>query len=219
MKKEINENKIYTETIDELLKRKKKDTRIKIILAIIIVILLLLFWWLGFKMGKIGFGTQNVTGDINEPDKEIVDAIRVMTDDIEITKNTELAIFKNEQFEIDNMIAPKSNGSYRFYVSNEADDNIKYDINFLDEMKHFVNMKYRLKLDNIYIRGNEDTYVTIDELSVDDITVLKDSNNIFTLEWLWEDSDAEDTFVASQEERQYYTLKLQINAERLDIKK
>ena len=50
-------------------------------------------------------------------------------------------------------------------------------------MKHFVNMKYKLKMDNIYIKGNADNYVTLDELNLNDIVVLKDSINIFTLEW------------------------------------
>lgn len=35
-------------------------------------------------------------------------------------------------------------------------------------MKHFVNMKYKLKMDNIYIKGNADNYVTLDELNLND---------------------------------------------------
>ena len=79
-------------------------------------------------------------------------------------------------------------------------------------MKHFVNMKYKLKIDNIYIRGNEKEYVGIDELNAEIIVVLKDSNNIYTLEWYWEDSDKEDTTVGSKKENQHYSLTLQINA-------
>ena len=62
------------------------------------------------------------------------------------------------------------------------------------------------------IRGNKKEYVRIDELNVKNIVVLKDSNNIYTLEWYWEDSDKEDTTVGSKKENQYYSLSLQINA-------
>ena len=39
-------------------------------------------------------------------------------------------------------------------------------------MKHFVNMKYKLKMDNIYIKGNADNYVTLDELNLNDIVIF-----------------------------------------------
>lgn len=67
-------------------------------------------------------------------------------------------------------------------------------------MKHFVNMKYKLKMDNIYIKGNADNYVTLDELNLNDIVVLKDSINIFTLEWYWKDDDELDTYVGGKPE-------------------
>ena len=93
-----------------------------------------------------------------------------------------------------------------------TDTNITYDIKFTDEMNHFINMKYRLKIDNVYIRGNNDTYVSIDALNVGDIIVLKDSINVFTLEWYWEDDDKNDTIVGSQKDNEYYTLNLEIGA-------
>lgn len=73
-------------------------------------------------------------------------------------------------------------------------------------------MKYKLKIDNIYIIGNEEKYVGIEELEVKNITVQRGSNNVFTLEWYWEDDDILDTKVASQDEKQTYTLKLEVNA-------
>lgn len=202
-------------TIEELLEKRKKDRKIKIFLVIIIIILLLLFWLLGYRMGKIGYGTKEVISNPDEDSNEI-SIIRVMRDDIEVTKNTQLNIFKNTKFNGEEKIAPRSNGMYQFCISNESENDIKYHIRFLDEMKYFVNMKYRLKIDNVYIRGNNNNYVGIGELDVENITVLKDSNNIFTLEWYWEDSDIQDTFVGSQEDTQYYKLKLEINSEIFD---
>lgn len=217
--KNETENIEYEETIEKLLEKKKKDRLIKIILIIIIILLLLIFWLLGYRMGKIGYGVKEVVSNPDVPVDDGVTTIKVMQDDIKITKDTKLDIFNNSKFNGEKIIAPKSNGTYQFCVSNEVENDIIYNIKFFDKMKNYVNMKYRLKIDNIYIRGNEDKYVGIDELSVDNITVLKDSNNIFTLEWYWEDNDKEDTYVGSQEDTQYYTLELEINADILDKRK
>lgn len=73
-------------------------------------------------------------------------------------------------------------------------------------------MKYKLKLDNVYIKGNEDTYQNLDNINIKEIIVPKDSINIYTLEWYWEDDDKNDTKIGEQEENQYYTLNLEINA-------
>lgn len=197
------------ETIEKLLEKRKKDRRVKIILIIIIILLLLIFWLLGYRMGKIGYSDKPVVAD---PDNNEISIIKVMQDDIQITKDTQLDIFNNSKYNGEKIIAPKSSGTYKFCISNEVEENVVYNIKFLDEMQNFVNMKYRLKIDNIYIRGNEKKYVGIKELNVENITVLKDSNNIFTLEWYWEDSDKKDTFVGSQKDTQYYTLKLEIEA-------
>lgn len=110
------------------------------------------------------------------------------------------------------MIAPKSNGSCEFYIKNESGQNVIYDITFLDEMEYFVNMKYRLKINNVYIRGNEEEYISIDELAVEDIIVVEGAITRYTLEWYWEDDDEADTLVGSQGE-QHYTLTLNIQAE------
>ena len=124
-----------------------------------------------------------------------------------------LDTFKNEKFDGEKKIAPNSKGTYQFYIKNISKSDVKYDIKFTDEMNHFVNMKYKLKMDNIYIKGNADNYVTLDELNLDDIMVLKDSLNIFTLEWYWEDDDELDTYIGGKsEEDRYYKLNLEINS-------
>lgn len=201
MKQESNE-KIQ---IEELLKQKRRDRTIHIIL-IIIIILLLMIYFMAARLGKIGY--QQTSG---EPTSTI-DLIKVTEGDMDITKDTQLNIFKNEQFDGEKMIAPNSKGTYQFCIKNESSENIVYHIRFLDEMQFPINMKYKFKIDNVYIRGNEDNYVSIDELDVEDIIVTKDSINVFTLEWYWEDNDENDTIVGSQENTQYYTLKLEIES-------
>lgn len=141
--------------------------------------------------------------------------ILIKENDMKEVKDNKLNIFNNEKFDGKNIIAPHSYGKYQFYVSNISKKDVKYSMKFSDEMKKFVNMKYRLKIDNVYIRGDENNYTTIDNLDVDEIVVLKDSTNIFTLEWYWEDNDSLDTTVGSEKDTQYYKLNLKIQPEEL----
>lgn len=203
----VNELQEKDEKIEELLKKQRRDRVIKIIL-IIIIIILLLFLLLGSKIGKIGYQDNiNTSTKVNENV-----FIRITKDDIDIDKNESLGIFKNQKFNGEEKIAPNSTGTYQFCLKNESNNDIIYHIKFLEETSNFVNMKYKLKIDNIYIRGNENEYVGIEQLDVENVKVLKDSNNIYTIEWFWEDNDEADTFVGSKKDLQYYTLKLKINA-------
>lgn len=172
------------------------------ILIIIIIILILLLVW---KIGRIGIDERPTSG------KTYTDGIVFTEDNIGIEKDTKLNIFNNEKFEGEKIIAPHSQGTYKFYIKNKSNRDINYNIKFSDEMKKFVNMKYRLKIDNIYIRGNEEGYTTIENLDVNNVTVPKDSINMFTLEWYWEDNDELDTKVGTSDER-YYTINLKIEA-------
>ena len=58
-----------------------------------------------------------------------------------------------------------------------------------DKNTEDINMKYRLKMNNVYVIGTENSYVTIDEMKLDNIYVLKNSQELYTLEWKWEDSN------------------------------
>lgn len=198
------------ELIEKYERKQKRDRWQKIILIIIIIILLLL-WLLCWKLGKIGYNTDQLPSDpvFNEQ----LPTIKVSDDETEITNDNDLNIFANAKFNGETKIAPKSSGEYKFVIENISDTTLAYDIKFKDIMSNPINMKYKLKIDNIYIRGNEDKYIDIDELSVDDIVVLEDSNNIFTLEWYWEDDDKADTYVGSLESDEYYTLELMIQAD------
>ncbi len=86
-----------------------------------------------------------------------------------------------------------------------------YDIKFEDDMSSYINMKYRLKVDNIYIKGSSDEYVGINELGIENIIVPKDSINVYTLEWYWEGDDEKDTKAATMGKDHYY-FKLQIRS-------
>lgn len=188
--------------------KRQKEDRIQKIVLIIIIILLLILFWVCYRMGRISI--RNV---VATPGEETVQLVQVTDDDLEITKDTELDIFRNQKFNFQSIIAPKSSGSYSFCVENVSGKDIVYQLNFKDEMKYLINMKYRLKIDNSYVKGNENSYIDIENLNVSDIVVLKDSINVFTLEWYWEDDDKNDTIVGSQKNDEYYKLKLEVLAE------
>lgn len=202
--------KVDNELIEEYERIQKRDRWHKIILIIIIIILLLLLL-VCWRIGKIGYNTEPLPSDpvFNEQ----LPTIKISDDKTEWKENTDLDIFSNVKFDNEPIIAPKSSGEYKFVIENIGDTKISYDISFEDVMSNPVNMKYRLKVDNIYIRGNKDNYIDIKDLDVEDIIVLEDSNNVFTLEWYWEDDDKADTYVGSLESDQYYTLELMIQAE------
>lgn len=52
----------------------------------------------------------------------------------------------------------------------------------------------------------------MEDIKLKEVIVPKDSANIYTLEWYWEDDDKNDTIVGSQQDKQYYKLNLEINA-------
>ena len=189
-------------SIDDLLHLNRKRKNEIIVLIIIIIILLLILWGLGDRMGKIGCNTDPISEDLK--------IIRVSDNKTEITTNTELDIFANERFNYQRKIAPRSKGSYQFYVENISDVSLTYNIKFSDYMTNPVNMKYKLKIDNIYIRGNASNYVDLEELNVDEIVVQKKSSNVFTIEWYWEDDDINDTNTGILKD-QYYILNFDVS--------
>lgn len=210
MRKEELEEKV--EVIKRELNKNKRKNKILILIIILLIIIILIMCLLGYKIGKIGYSTVNSSGTTIS---ENIDLIEI-TDENDITwKNNNLQIFRNEKFNGEKKIAPNSKGTYKFYVKNKARDNIIYNIKLLDEMSHFVNMKYKLKLNDVYICGNKAEYVGIDELNIDNIVLTKDSTTLYTLEWCWEDSDELDTYIGSLKTDEYYTLKLNIEASKL----
>ena len=163
---------------------------------------------MGYKLGKIGFD-----GEISVFNPEAAEIIKVTDESGMIVDNVSLNIFNNEKFNNEAMIAPSSYGKYYFYISNVSNKRVKYDIVFSDKMTNKINMKYKLKIDGVYIRGNENEYISIDELNIDNINLMKDSTNSFVLEWYWEDDDINDTYIGELKEKQYYKLNLKVNGD------
>lgn len=194
-----------------------------------VVILIIVFIIAAYKLGKIihfdgsdsiYYVYNNILGDVFNNkiftnvnlDEFGIGMINVYQKDINVIKNTPIDIFNNEKYDGRKIIAPRSRGSAKFGVKNVSNGDIIYDVGFTDQSNYLVNMKYKLKIDNIYIVGDKDHYVTLDQMKVNDITVINGSNNVFTIEWYWEDDDPRDVIVGMAEPTQYYTLNLAITA-------
>lgn len=222
-----NKNKDSIDNIEKIIEeyelKQKRDKKEKIVLIIIIIFLLLLLLAI-FKLGKIGYDPnenicinqsseekQNQDDDDDEKDK--TNQIIIKDNKGPIKMNSILDIFNNFKFENQKIIAPGSYGEYHFSIINDTNSKIVYSIKFDDIMTNKVNMKYRLKLDNSYLKGDNISYVSIEQLNISNIIALEKSNNLYTLEWYWEDDDPNDNYVGSQIEEQKYTLNVEINAE------
>ena len=178
----------------------KKYRRINKSVAFLIFFIFLLILFICLKISSIGF---------NSLEAWEVDKIELTEENSQISNNTKLNIFNGLK---NNKIAPKSSGTYRFSVKNKSNHDMIYNIKFEDDMKSFINMKYRLKMDNIFVKGNSDKYVSIDELNLESIIVPKNSINIYTLDGCWEDDDKNDTKVGTMKQDQYYYFKMQITS-------
>lgn len=186
----------------------KKDRYSEIVFLIIIILMLLIFW-LGYRIGRIGY--KETMAGISEDSENLINIFEIQENNIENVKENQLNIFNNKKFEYKKIIAPRSNGSYKFAIKNESKTDVNYDINFSDE-NQLPNMKYKLKIENLYIKGSKENYISIEELNVKNIIILKNSIQLYTLEWYWEDNDPVDTYVGSIKDDQFYQIVLKIDS-------
>lgn len=175
----------------------EKYKRRKIIIIILLIIVLLLIILLTYKIGKI---------EVEPTSSDSIPKVPVIT----IKNSDEFNIFNNSLFDGKKIIAPGSKEKVEFWVNNENEQEIQYDLIFSEEMSNKVNMKYKLKMDGNYVRGNEEKYISVNKLGVKDIVLSAKSCNKFELEWYWEDDDFYDTLVGNLIEDQHYQLQISV---------
>lgn len=112
-------------------------------------------------------------------------------------KNENINLFQNLNKNGEKIIWPGESGTYSFIISNNSSQDIHYKFSMQDKNDKNINIKYRLKMNNTYIIGDENNWVSIDKMKLDNIHELKDSKTIYALEWKWEDSD-NDTQIAKE---------------------
>ena len=186
--------------------QENKENKKFLILIIIFIILILLIAFLINHLGKVGYvNTSN----------EQTDLIEVTQNDIGWDMLEELNIFRNQKYNNQNIIAPKSTGTYTFLVKNITDTNLVYDLQLKEINKYNINMKYKLKLENVYIAGSKEEWKDIKDINIENIIVPAESTNLYTLEWYWADNDVQDTKIGSLTYADY-TLRIKIGAQIYD---
>ena len=115
--------------------------------------------------------------------------IQVSSEAKEWHQNDNINLFKTRNRKGEKVIWPGQSGSYDFVVQNNNNDPITYQLSLDEANRDNINMKYRLKLNNVYVVGDEKTYESIDKVKLDNVTILGKGKSLFTLEWTWEKAD------------------------------
>ena len=165
-------------------------------------------------------GSNNNTSNDNSDGSNNSNSSSTTTDDgkLEITdkditwsSTNNLRIFSNPVYNMNQKIAPESTNVYQFVINNNTKYDILYNINFVESNTYNINMKYKLKLGNVYIAGDENNWVSYDELKRTNINLSKSNKHTYYLEWKWVSSD-NDTNVGKTINAGY-NLSIEIKAE------
>lgn len=135
---------------------------------------------------------KNINTNKNKSDVNVNSGVSkelLIFDNYQTWSNKELRIFSNPAFEYRNVIAPGSSNSYSFVIRNSNDFDVMIDIGFSEANIKNINMNYKLKSDMNYLIGSEDSYVKIKNKKITNIKLAAKSQQSYTLEWKWIDSD------------------------------
>ena len=132
-------------------------------------------------------GNSNSFNGTTQPEEQ--SGIEVFDKETEYSHDTPLNIFTNTTYYVvDNKIAPLTENAYQFVIRNHNDFNIKYTLELNEENKYNINMKYRLKLNGVYVAGNDEKWLTYDELNQYNIGLAANTYDVYTLDWKWFES-------------------------------
>lgn len=154
-------------------------------------------------------------GDINNPGEIIIDnkdRFKIMQGKEEWNNLKNLDMFNNI-FLDSSKIAPGVYGEYNFTVENYKNVKIKYSLDFIEMNMYNINMVYKMKLNGSYIAGNEHTFVKYYQLNKENLVINANSNDIFTIEWKWQE-DNSDTQIGKKQDANY-KLNIKINSSEL----
>ena len=107
---------------------------------------------------------------------------------IDWEENNQVKIFDNNYFN-ESKIAPGVHGDYTFSIKNERTVKVKYNIELTDTNTYNINMKYRLKKGSEYVVGSDTDWVSVSDVIYKNNILDKNETDIYTLEWVWQDSD------------------------------
>lgn len=131
---------------------------------------------------------------IEEIIEDPADVFAYDSDDYFLDKNNSdqnervLNIFNNPLFDNKQVIAPGSNGSYQFTIKNSNEFPIYATISMTEVNNYGFNIGYKLRNEDNFIVGNENTYFKSNKLNIKKIYIDSESEILYTLDWMWLDS-------------------------------
>lgn len=223
----INNNTI-NQNNNDIIKQNNRNEK-KVITYLIIISLILIYISFFFIHDIIDRGRieDDASASITDPDNDVLgetediivdnsDRFKVKQGETEFNELKELDIFNNKYFEDKSIIAPGVEGDYSFTVENESESKFNYDITFTEENPYNVNMVFKVKVNGEYVLGNADNWVKGADLFRKDLFLNARSNDVYTIEWRWEDTDYDTEIgVLGGPDGAYYKMYINVVAEQI----
>ena len=108
-------------------------------------------------------------------------------------KDSVLDVFSNPYYNGRNIIAPESSNSYIFEVKNKQTVKMVYKFNFQELNLYNINMKYKVKVNNVYVYSN---WESITNINLQNLEINPNSTDRIELIWKWiEETPDKDTSI------------------------
>lgn len=165
---------------------------------------------------RSGKQTSNIPTYDKDKDENVIGQVFVDDKNGNYLYQQRLEIFNNAAYQYTNKIAPGVFNTYHFVVHNSSNVNLKYYVEMYEDTEYQVNLKYRLKRNNSYVVGNENVWVTADELKTEFQNITKSSSDSYSLDWKWfDDNNVIDT-IAGENMTSLYKLNIRVHFEALE---
>ena len=151
-----------------------------------------------------------------EKDKDVLGRVYVDDKNGNYIYQQNLDIFNNAVYQYTNKIAPGVSNTYHFVVHNSSKMNLKYYIEMYENSEYQVNLRYRLKRNNNYVIGNDNNWVTADELKTAFQNINDSSSDSYSLDWKWFDNDDVADTKAGKNMTSLYKLNIRFYFEAVD---
>lgn len=149
--------------------------------------------------------------DEEDEDEEKMGKLYIYDDNGDFVYQNRLKIFENAAYQYTNKIAPGISNTYNFVVHNSNKFKIKYAVEMQEEKDYGVNLKYRLRKNNKYVVGNENTWVTANELKTYLEYINGGISDSYSLDWNW-------PYEGGVDEKDTYAGKNMIEEYKLNVK-
>ena len=151
-----------------------------------------------------------------DKDKDVLGRVYVDDKNGNYIYQQKLDIFNNAVYQYTNKIAPGVSNTYHFVVHNSSKMNLKYYVEMYENSEYQVNLRYRLKRNNNYVIGNDNNWVTADELKTAFKNIKDSSSDNYSLDWKWFDNDNVADTKAGKNMTSLYKLNIRFYFEAID---